>query len=105
VSLRRSASNGATAILSLENRPNRAEEVLVQRADENLILLDPRNGYYYTLDDVGARIWELADGSRAVSDIAAILAAEYDASREQIEADALALLDEFVEEKLVEAAA
>ena len=36
----------------------------------------------FTLNDVGARIWELLDGERSVEDIAEQIGAEYATSRE-----------------------
>lgn len=66
-----------------------------------MILLDPASGEYFTLDDVGGRIWELCDGTKSVDDIAAVLASEYDAPVEEIRADALELLNELRESKLV----
>jgi Coenzyme PQQ synthesis protein D (PqqD) len=87
--------------VQLESKPRRSDEILVQRADENQILLDPSSGEYYTLNDVGARVWELADGTRAVSDIVAVLSEEYDAAPERLEVDVLELLGDLAEERLV----
>ena len=65
------------------------------------VLLDPASGLYYSLDDVGGRIWELCDGSRLTSEVVAAIQEEYNAPPETIEADVLALLGELVDEKLV----
>ena len=67
-----------------------------------MILLDPASGEYFTLDDVGGRIWELCDGFRSVDEIASVLADEYDAPVDRIRADALELLTELRESQLVE---
>src|SRR4051794_12333666 len=60
-----------------ESRPLRRSDVLAQAAGETIILLTPESGEYYTLNEVGGRIWELADGSRSVAEIAAVLVDEY----------------------------
>jgi hypothetical protein len=84
-----------------ESRPVRRSDVLAQAAGETVILLTPDSGEYFTLNEVGGRIWELADGSRSVSEIAAVLVDEYEAPLEEIQADALELLGELAEARLV----
>jgi len=69
--------------------------------DPALVLLNPQSGEYYTLDAVGIRIWELCDGTRTVSQIAAIIGQEYDAPIEVIERDALDLVKDLVDEQLL----
>lgn len=66
-----------------------------------MILLDPNSGSYFSLSDVGARIWELCDGERTVQQIAEELAEEYDAGADQILADALELVRELDAEGLL----
>ena len=88
-------------MVELTTRPGRGDRVLAQRAGDSLILLDPANGYYYALDDVGARIWELCDGARSVGDIVDVISCEYNAPAATIADDALELLNELVAEKLV----
>jgi hypothetical protein len=84
-----------------ESHPRRRDDVLAQGAGETVILLTPDSGEYFTLNEVGGRIWELADGSRSVTEIAGVLVEEYDAPLDEIQADALAVLDELAEERLV----
>lgn len=86
-----------------DGRPARGERIISRRADQTLILLDPDSGEYFTLDDVGGRIWELCDGSRSVDEIAAALAEEYDAPPEQIRADVAELLSDLRDSRLVAA--
>ena len=84
-----------------ESRPVRRSDILAQAAGETVILLTPDSGEYFTLNEVGGRIWDLADGSRTVTEIAAALADEYDAPAEEIRADALELLGELAGERLL----
>jgi coenzyme PQQ biosynthesis protein PqqD len=85
----------------LEHHPRRAEHVLAQESAGSLVLLDSESGRYFNLDDVGARIWQLADGTRSLATIVSALAKEYDAPAETIEADAVELLAELREEGLI----
>jgi hypothetical protein len=88
-------------MIALENCPTRAERVLAQPSVATLILLNPESGQYYTLDEVGARIWELCDGSRQVTDLVSTIHAEFDAPVATIQADVLELLDDLARDKLV----
>jgi hypothetical protein len=84
-----------------DSRPVRRSDVLAQGAGETVILLTPDSGEYFTLNEVGGRIWELADGSRSVAEIAGLLVDEYDAPLEEIQADAMDVLGELAEAQLV----
>jgi len=88
-------------LLTHESRPVRRERVLVQTADDQMMLLDLDGGMYFALNDVGARVWELCDGTRTVAEISSLLANEYDAPAAMIEGDVLELLGELETEQLV----
>ena len=83
------------------DRPERDERIVWRRGDDGVVVLNPKDGQYFSLDDVGGRIWELCEGDRSVAEIADALAAEYDAEPAAIQADALELLGELRDEGLV----
>ena len=87
--------------MDADSRPQRRSDVLAQTAGDTVILLTPDSGEYFTLNEVGGRIWELADGSRSVAEIVTVLVEEYEAPLEEIQADALEVLGELAEEGLV----
>lgn len=66
------------------------------------VILGMRDGVYYGLDPVGARIWALVQEPRALESVADALAAEYDVPRARALADLLALTGELLERGLVE---
>jgi Coenzyme PQQ synthesis protein D (PqqD) len=80
------------------------DRVLAQRAAEAVVLLDLDAGTYFSLDEVGARVWELCDGTRRAADVVALIQEEYDAPPEVVAADVLALLGELTGERLLVAA-
>ncbi|MCX6020381.1 MAG: PqqD family protein [Chloroflexi bacterium] len=82
-------------------RPRRQSGVLAQHAGDATVLLHPTTGYYFTLNDVGSRTWELCDGTHTVTEMAALLSLEFDAEPETIDADVRTLIEEFVREQLV----
>lgn len=70
-------------------------------ADEEAVLILPEQGKVQVLNEVGARIWSLADGTRTVREIAAAICAEYDVNPAQAEADTLAFVTELAERGIV----
>lgn len=83
------------------DRPCRRARVLIQRAEDQTVLLDVDSGTYFALNDVGARIWELCDGERDVDEIVVAICAEYDAPPETIRADIVGLLHDLRAEQLL----
>lgn len=69
-----------------------------------VIIAGLREGNYYGLSAVGARVWELVQHPIAVSDVGAILGEEYHVSAERCEADLLELLQSMAAQGLIEVA-
>ncbi len=87
--------------VSLDERPQRQNGVLAQQAQGQTVLLRLVDGGYYALDEVGARIWELCDGQRAVAEVVAALCAEFEAPAATIRADALEFIGDLRRERLL----
>jgi len=56
----------------------RRDRVMMQQVEGSSVLLDIDSGEYFTLNEVGGRVWDLCDGTRSVASIADVLSAEYD---------------------------
>lgn len=65
-------------------------------------ILNLEAGMYYGLDDVGARVWELAQEPSKVADIQNRILEEYDVEPERGRREILELLEELIEEGLIE---
>jgi hypothetical protein len=65
-------------------------------------ILNVKNGLYYGLDPVGARIWDLMQEPRAVDDIQNTIASEYDVEPERCAQDLADLLQKLLAEGLIE---
>lgn len=76
-------------VLALESYPQPSPAALAQPIGDELVLLLPQQGSVRAINAVGRRIWELADGSRSVREIAATISREYDVTQAQAEADTL----------------
>ena len=88
-------------MIDRESCPKRTAQVIAQKASNDWVLLNMEDGNYFSLNDIGGRIWELCDGSRSVSQLAVALAAEYDASPEVLEKDIVEMLENLQKGKLI----
>ena len=86
---------------SLESRPKRHEQIIVQNGANDVLLFNMEDGSYYALNEVGNRIWELCDGTHGVSQLISILATEYDAPVKIIEMDVMEVLEELQSKNLL----
>ena len=77
------------------------EQVSCDLAGEAAIL-NIKNGVYYGLNPVGARVWNLVQEPRAVADIQSALTSEYDVEPERCARDLVGLLERLLEEGLIE---
>lgn len=72
--------------------------IVSRQIDTETILVPIRNDVgdlesIYTLNEVGARIWDLLDGTRTLGDIVDLITAEFEVNRQEATVD----LIEFVE--------
>lgn len=67
-----------------------------QVVDGEMVLLDVDGRELLGLNEVGARIWELADGTRTVAEIAAVVEREFEVGIEEAAADVRSFVDEMV---------
>ena len=65
-------------------------------------ILNIKNGVYYGLDPVGARIWNLMQEPRAVAEIQTAITDEYDVEPERCARDLVGLLEKLLAEGLIE---
>jgi hypothetical protein len=80
------------------------EEVAAKVIDGELIVIRLSDGTYYSMDNVGARVWELIEARRDLSSMARTIAGWYGAPIDRVEAEIAGLVEELVGERLVVAA-
>jgi len=88
--------------VSLESYPRPTAHARGRIIDREAVIVLPDKGEVKVLNEVGAHIWTLADGSRSVREIAAEVADKYDVSLPQAEADTLEFLHELRAKALLE---
>jgi hypothetical protein len=83
--------------------PLKKNELLSKNIDEKAVILNMKNGFYYTTNHVGAYIWDICNGKNSVSDIIKMVKNEFEGNPEDIEKDIFELIDDMMDEKLLEA--
>lgn len=77
------------------------DHIVVRALDRDFVLVDMRNGSYFGLNDVGARIWtRLGEGLDAET-IASAIADEYDIAPTAALQDVVALLEQLTQAGLI----
>lgn len=66
------------------------------------VILSLKNGIYYTLNPMGARIWALVQAPVPASAVRDTILAEYDVDAGRCEAELLSLLEDLHREGLIE---
>jgi hypothetical protein len=75
--------------------------VHAKRFDDEVVILDLERGVYFGLDEIGATMWEAFLEGKSPAEVADVLAARYDAPREQLQLDACALAGRLADAGLV----
>lgn len=71
--------------------PQKNTELIWRALDDGTVIIDPDKGDMKVLNQVGARAWELADGTRSINQIASLISQDFKVTT----ADALADLTEY----------
>ena len=95
-------SRNPAATKRADSRLTPAKHVVSTMHGARTVLLDSRSGRYYGLDEVGSRIWNLAEAGFAPSSIAEKLAQEYDAPAQKLEQDVQAFIAHLKHSRLLE---
>lgn len=66
-----------------------------------VVILGLEDGFYYQLEGVGVRVWELIQTRQRLADLVDRIVAEYDVTRDTALVDLSKLLDDLVAHRLV----
>ncbi|MGH7497569.1 MAG: PqqD family protein [Gemmatimonadales bacterium] len=97
-------SPATTTTLPPSSRFVRTKGVVSTQQCDTTVLLDVNGGLYYTLNEVGGRIWEMVGENASVAEMVERLAGEFDAPAERLEADTGGMLARLLGASLVERA-
>lgn len=91
-----------TNVMSMESIVVATSEQVSCDLDGEVVILDLRNGIYYGLDAIGARIWNMLQKPTTVGAIRDAILLEYDVEADRCEQDLLAFLQDMGDKGLVE---
>lgn len=90
------------SMVSVDSTVVAAESQVSSDLGEEVAILDFKAGIYYGLDEVGARVWQLVQEPKKVSEIRNALLEEYEVEPDRCERDLIALLRSLADEELIE---
>lgn len=88
--------------MDLSNKFAIKPNVMARQLGEETIILDLESGTYFGLDPVGARIWQLMNEGKSLAEICDVMLDEYEVSREKLERDASALVQDLAARNLID---
>lgn len=77
-------------------------DIVHRRLGEGAVILNLETGAYFSLNGVGALVWELLDGDRDVAGIIAGVAGRVEDAPPSLDHDVVEFLERLVERDLVE---
>ena len=87
---------------SFDSKVRVPEDVLVAQLDGESVLLNVKSAYYFGLDEVGTRIWDLLVSSESIQRAYESGLAEFDVEPDSFRTDMAELLDSLVGQGLLE---
>jgi len=87
---------------TLETKINIPKDVLFHEVDDEMVLLNLVNGKYYSLDDVGSRMWALITEHGQLMPAYHAFLEEYQVDPQQLEQDMLELTNKLAEHGLLQ---
>lgn len=85
----------------LEIQPGKHPRTASRLVAGEAVIVLPEEGTVKVLNEVGSRIWELADGHRTVGEIAQTVCQEYEVECAQAERETIDFVQEMVKDELM----
>ena len=87
--------------MKLTDTPVRSDDNAVRTIEDTVFVMNPNTSELHSFNEVGRRMWELADGSRTVAAIAEAIVEEFAVDAQTAQTDALEFLGELNSKDLV----
>ena len=78
-----------------------ADNVVSCDLDGEAAILNLKNGVYYGLDPIGAKIWNLIQKPRVLNEIVEMIFSEYDVDKNRCKSDIFDLIEDLLDNGLV----
>jgi len=86
--------------LNRKVKPER-DVIVTELENKEAVLLNLSTKRYYTLNETGFRIWELADNGLTLDEICGKLQEKFDITPEKVKESVLNIIGELITEKLI----
>ena len=78
-----------------------SDQALTQEVSGEIVILDLQSEQYFSLDEVGTRVWQLLKENCDTQKVFEIMQAEYEVTKEQLFADIKSLMDDLIDVGLI----
>lgn len=84
-----------------EEYPTPHPQAISRTVEGEAVIVLPESGQVGILNEVGTKVWELADGRRSLEEIVAAVVEEFEVTPEQARQDVDAFVRELVEKEML----
>jgi len=78
------------------------DKVTYRIIDAEAVILNLDNGYYYSLNEVGTKIWQMIEKRKQLIEILSFLSEQYQVDKKRLRGDLIGLVKDLKKEKLIE---
>jgi hypothetical protein len=89
------------AMLASDQIINKTPNYVSRFIGQEVVIILPALGEVKVLNEVGARIWELSDGTRTIADLVDHICEEFAVDHQQAEMDAVDFIQKMIERKML----
>ena len=82
--------------------PEKKPDLIWRSLDDGTVIINPEQGDVKVLNEVGARVWELVDGQRSISQIAKEITRDYEVSLDDANKDLQDYLNVMIDQGLLQ---
>jgi len=80
----------------------KCEDVISKKMDDEMVLVNLKSEIIYTLNETGAKFWELIEEGKSFGQIITELQAEYNITKEELTTELEAIVSQLVERGLIQ---
>ena len=88
--------------LTLDDKVKIPEGIIFQKVGDEIVFLNLNTGFYFGLDPVGSRIWDLLVEKGILQSVFETMKEEYEVASEELKQDILHLVQELQTKRLIE---
>jgi len=80
----------------------KCDDVISKKMDDEMVLVNLKSEIIYTLNETGAKFWELIEEGKSFGQIITELQAEYNITKEELTTELEAIVSQLVERGLIQ---